>query len=89
MEQNEQSSRRIDADEANRQAQDIDNQGTGREIPIANTETQDIDTSAADASSHAGRSSSGNEVYPPDVDGDTTVGGSPEEQAMLREEQRR
>ncbi len=89
MEQNEQSSRRIDADEANRQSQEFDNQGTGREIPIANTETQDIDTSATDASSHAGRSSSGNEVYPPDMDGDTTVGGSPEEQSILQEEQRR
>jgi len=89
MEQNEQSSRRIDADEANRQSQQLDNQGTGREIPIADTETQDIDTSAVDASFHAGRSSSGDEVYPPDVDGDTTVGGSPEEQSILREEQRR
>ncbi len=89
MEQNEQSSRRIDADEANRQAKQLDGQGTGREIPIANTETQDIDTSAVDASFHAGRSSSGNEVYPPDIDGDTTTGGSPEEQSILREEQRR
>ena len=89
MEQNEQSSRRIDADEANRQSQEFDNQGTGREIPIANAETQDIDTGATDALFHAGRSSSGNEVYPPDVDGDTTVGGSPEEQSILQEEQRR
>lgn len=87
------SARRVDAAEANRMAQELNNQALGidapvHEIPTENrTGGEDIDGQPALMQHEANSVVNARSVFPPDVDGDVTIGGDPESQAALREEE--
>jgi len=85
--------RRMTAEDVNRAAQELENEATGghefNEIPTENRQTSDVDESAAGAPVQSSEQGYDSRVFPPDLDGNTTIGGSPEEQGVLDEEQRR
>jgi hypothetical protein len=86
-------SRRIDAAEANRMAQEFDNEALGinapvHEIPTRNRgETDPVEATPAIMEEAAGDSAGGQRIFPPNLDGATTIGGDPETRAALRQEE--
>jgi hypothetical protein len=83
------SARRIDADEANRMAQELNNQALGIDTPVHEIETENRTESEPVRGTPAVIEERGRSVFPPEIDADTTVGGDPESQAVLREEESR
>jgi hypothetical protein len=83
------SARRIDAAEANRLAQELNNQALGIDAPVHVIETENRTESEPVGSTPAVIEEGGRHVFPPDIDADATVGGDPESQAVLREEESR
>jgi hypothetical protein len=85
--------RRINAAEANRLAQQFDNDALGidgpvREIPTENrTSSGNVDDEPAIMDGRPPNFPSDARPFPPDIDGNTTIGGTPEEQEALRLEE--
>jgi hypothetical protein len=87
-------SRRIDAAEANRMAQEIDNEALGIDAPIREVPTENRvvgDTVESTPAIMEGRPPGANAArpFPPEVDGNATIGGDAESQAVLRIEESR
>jgi hypothetical protein len=87
------SARQIDAAEANRLAQELDDGATGanlgvNEIPTENRQPgKTVNSTPAIIAEHSNQFVPTPEVFPPDIDGNATVGGDPESLAVLREEE--
>lgn len=83
------SARRIDAHEANVLAQELNNQALGVSEPVVEVPTENRQGGEAVDSTPGIMESGEASVFPPDIDGDATVGGDPESRAVLREEESR
>lgn len=81
--------RRIDAAEANRMASELDQQPY-EAIPVDDDSAVGrVPDSDLEQPRQSDRRPLGSGVFPPDVGGVDAIGGSPEEQEMLREEEAR
>ena len=85
--------RPIDAAEANRLAQELNDQATGthagRIIETENREPAEdtVDSQPVDAPVQSDSRAAASSLFPSDWDGNTTIGGDAESIAVLREEQ--
>jgi hypothetical protein len=89
------SARRIDAAEANRLAQELNDRALGvdtssNEIETANrTEGELVGSTPGVFQDRIGGGTPGKEIFPPNIDANATFGGDPEGQGVLREEESR
>jgi hypothetical protein len=95
MDENAQTSggRRIDAAEANRLAQQFDDEALGIDAPVHEIPTEnrtsygDVEGAPAILDGRRLNFPSDARPFPPEIDGNITIGGTPEEQEALRLEE--
>jgi hypothetical protein len=89
------SARRIDAAEANRLAQELNDQALGMDTSAneveteTRTESEQVGSTPGVVQDRIGGAATGKGVFPPHMDADATIGGDAESQSVLREEESR